>query len=81
MESGFDVLEEKVRRTAELVGRLRKENKALAEKVSDLEQRQATAPPSRELDEARRDAARLMQEREQIRARIARMVAALDALA
>jgi len=34
MEHGFDVLEEKVRRAAELVVRLRKENKALLEDMA-----------------------------------------------
>ena len=50
MENGFELLEEKVRKAAELVKRLRKENKALEEQLAGRRGRAL----SRSCDEAAR---------------------------
>jgi predicted RNase H-like nuclease (RuvC/YqgF family) len=91
MEHGFDLLEEKVRKAADLVKRLRKENKALEDDVvkaksrlQEAERRLASlekeAAPShgKEAEGLSREIATLRHEREEIRKRIAKLVDVLD---
>ena len=91
MEHGFDLLEEKVRKAADLVKRLRKENKALEDDVvkaksrlQEAERRLASlekeAAPShgKETEGLSREVATLRHEREEIRKRIAKLVDVLD---
>ena len=95
MENSFDLLEEKVRRTADLVGRLRKENKALeddlgrarvrleeAEKgLRSLErERGAKSADAGQLDALGKEVKVLRQEREDVRGRIAKLVEILEGL-
>lgn len=95
MENPFGQLEEKVRRTAELVKRLRRENKALedelgqsrgrlqeAEKsLSALEQQTgAKGASGREREANEQELQALRQEREEVRRRISALVEILDAL-
>ena len=95
MEKGFDLLEEKVRKAADLVARLRRENASLLDeakrlrgRVQDLEQAAHAADKGRagSAEEVRRVAGleqevkTMRQERDLIRQRIARIVAALDAI-
>jgi uncharacterized protein involved in exopolysaccharide biosynthesis len=93
MENSFDLLEERVRRTADLVKRLRKENKGLeddlarargrldeAEKtLSGLERdRGAQAEKAGQADLLGKELKVLRQEREDVRLRIAKLVEILD---
>jgi predicted nucleic acid-binding Zn-ribbon protein len=94
MEEGFELLEEKVRKAADLVKRLRKANHDLEEersrlgaRVKEAEKRLDTLEKQRgsSHDAPRRDAlaeevAGLRHEREEIRKRIARLVEVLDGL-
>jgi chromosome segregation ATPase len=93
MENGFDLLEEKVRKAAELVKRLRKENKALGESaeeargriremeklVAGLDRERAQASGGRDTD-LEREVKALRQQRDEIRQRIARLVEVLESL-
>lgn len=94
-DNAFDVLEDKVRKAAELVQRLRAENGDLERqaaearakleeaehKLQTLAREQAGAVEAgRELDTARREVQTLRHEREQVRTRIARMVELLEGL-
>jgi len=95
VEKGFDLLEQKVRKAAELVKRLQGENKALGAELADAQSRLKQA--ARELDTAEkhrgpapedakkfealsREVKDLRGERDEIRARIARLVEVLDGL-
>jgi FtsZ-binding cell division protein ZapB len=95
MEEGFELLEEKVRKAADLVKRLRKANRELEEergrlgaRVREAEKRLDQIEKHRGAaadDGPRRDAlaeqvASLRHEREEIRKRIARLVEVLDGL-
>jgi chromosome segregation ATPase len=95
MENGFDLLEEKVRRTVDLVKRLRKENKALDEDLArararldqaqkaleSLErERGAQSAQSGHLESLGKELKVLRQEREEVRGRIAKLVEALNGL-
>ena len=93
MDNGFDLLEEKVRKTADLVKRLRNDNKSLAEelgkaraRLNDAEQklevleRGARNTEGGEAEALRAEVRTLRQEREDVRARIARLVEALEGL-
>jgi predicted nucleic acid-binding Zn-ribbon protein len=94
VEEGFELLEEKVRKAADLVKRLRKANRDLEEersrlgtRVKEAEKRLDTLEKQRGSsdDRPRRDAlaeevAGLRHEREEIRRRIARLVEVLDGL-
>jgi predicted RNase H-like nuclease (RuvC/YqgF family) len=95
MENSFDVLEEKVRKAADLVRRLRKENQSLDEalgkskdrlaeaerKLAHLEQdRGAAAEGAREAEAAQRELKALRREREEIKNRIGRIVEILEGL-
>ena len=92
MDHGFDVLEDKVRKAADLVVRLRKENGALeadlgkararlqeAEKrLTSLEaDRPTTGPDAAAMG---RELALLQKERDEIRLRLAKIVEILDIL-
>ena len=93
MENGFDLLEEKVRKAAELVKRLRRENKALGEsaeeargrlremekRLADADGERAQASGARETD-LEREVGALRQQRDDVRQRIARLVEVLDNL-
>ena len=95
MEEGFELLEEKVRKAADLVKRLRKANRDLEEersrlgaRVKEAEKRLDTLEKQRgsSSDDGRRrevlaeEVAGLRHEREEIRRRIAKLVEVLDAL-
>ena len=93
MENGFDLLEEKVRKAAELVKRLRKDNKVLGESAAEarerlhemekrlagLDRERAQASGGRETD-LEREVKALRQQRDEVRQRIARLVEVLDNL-
>ena len=95
MQDGFEVLEEKVRKAADLVKRLRKANHDLEEERGRLgtrlkeaekrldaleKQQSASTADARRGQAVSEEAARWRQEREEIRRRIERMVEVLDTL-
>ena len=93
MESGFDQLEQKVRKAADVVRGLRTENKSLQEELSRLRgrlhdaektaaEKPKGAPPedTRKLDALGKEIEGLRAERDEIRRRIAKLVQVLDAL-
>jgi predicted nucleic acid-binding Zn-ribbon protein len=95
MDNPFELLEEKVRKAAELVRALRKENKSLeqelvkargrlheAEKRLDASEREAKGAggSTRELETLQRELKGLLQERAEVRDRIAKLVEVLDSL-
>ena len=79
MDSGFDELEQKVRKAADVVRRLRQENEALRK---EAETRRAAPPPEdgRKAEALGKELEGLRGERDEIRRRIARLVQVLDAL-
>jgi chromosome segregation ATPase len=93
METGFDQLEEKVKKAADVVRRLRGENKSLQEelgraksRLQDVEKAAADKPKGPSPEEARRlesmgkEIEGLRAEREEVRRRIGKLVQVLDAL-
>ena len=85
MESGFDELEQKVRKAADVVRRLRQENESLRKEADaqrrEAEARKAAPPPDDKRAEALgKEVAGLRAERDEIRRRIAKLVQVLDAL-
>jgi predicted RNase H-like nuclease (RuvC/YqgF family) len=95
MENAFGLLEEKVRKAAELVTRLRRDNKSLEDelgqargrlqeaerRVSALEgQAAGAASKGRERDAAEAELKGLRREREEVRRRIAGLLEILDGL-
>lgn len=95
METGFELLEEKVRKAAELVRRLRKENKGLEDdlgkakaRLQDAEKKllglekeiQARGAGAEEAETLRAEVKGLRKEREDVRGRIAKLVEILDSL-
>jgi chromosome segregation ATPase len=91
MEMSFDLLEERVKKAAELVQRLRKENKAVEEdlararsRLEEAERRlegleKAHVPDrSREVEALQKDLQALRKEREEVRSRIGKLVEILD---
>ena len=96
MEQGFELLEEKVRKAADLVKRLRKANHELEEerarlgaRVKEAEKRldglekqrsSSSGDDTRRREAADAEVASLRHEREEIRWRIARLVEVLDGL-
>lgn len=94
MEEGFELLEEKVRKAADLVKRLRKANRDLedersrlgarvkeAEKRLDqLEKQRGSSGDGPRREALAEELAGLRHEREEIRRRIARLVEVLDGL-
>ena len=95
MEDGFELLDQRVRKAAELVKRLRKENKSLeddlatargrlkeAEKNFDGLQKELQSSSGRgaEVDALKSDLEALRQEREEVRRRIAKLATVLEEL-
>jgi FtsZ-binding cell division protein ZapB len=93
VEEGFELLEEKVRKAADLVKRLRKANHDLedersrlgarvkeAEKRLDTLEKQRGAADGHRRDALAEEVAGLRHEREEIRRRIAKLVEVLDGL-
>jgi predicted nucleic acid-binding Zn-ribbon protein len=92
-DDGFELLEEKVKRAAELVKTLRQENKELdqqrlaaearlkdAEKgLASLEKQKGTAAADhKRVEQLDQEVSTLRHEREEVRRRIAKLVAVLD---
>ena len=82
MENAFDQLEEKVKKAAEVVKRLRQENRTLQEELGRIREKGkgASAEESRRTDALGQEVKDLRAEREEIRRRIAKLVQVLDAL-
>ena len=95
VDKGFELLEQKVRKAAELVKRLQGDNKALttqlAEAQSRLKQaardleaaekhREPSAEEAKKLEALHRELQDLRGEREEIKTRVARLVEVLDTL-
>ncbi len=95
MENSFDLLEEKVRKAADLVRKLRKEKQAFEEEAAkakgalkDAEKqlhaaqkdKGASAEQQAQLDSLQKEIATLRQERTEVRNRIARLVEVLEDL-
>jgi predicted nucleic acid-binding Zn-ribbon protein len=95
MDDSFELLEEKVRRAAELVTRLRNENEELRadlarmrprlqeteKKIEGFEKaRSAGAGDARQLEALGRELRGLREEREEVRRRIGRLVEILDGM-
>lgn len=95
VEKGFELLEQKVRKAAELVKRLQGENKALSTQLGEAQSRlkqaareleaarsRREAPPedARKLEALSREVEDLRAEREEIKTRVARLVEVLDTL-
>ena len=94
-QQGFELLEQRVRKAAELVKRLRQENESLAEGQARLQrrldeaerslaaaqkQRQASGDGAQELESARGELKALRQERDEVRRRIEKLVEVLEGL-
>lgn len=95
MENSFELLEERVRKTADLVKRLRRENKGLEEdlgkarvrlqeaekRLESLERDKGPAVDhAKEIEGMSRDLRTLRQERDEVRNRIGKLVEVLDSL-
>lgn len=95
MQDGFELLEEKVRKAADLVKKLRRENKALEEDVTKSKWRVQEAEKrlqalEREAQQAgatngdaqalQQELQALQQEREEVRRRISKLVEVLEGL-
>jgi predicted nucleic acid-binding Zn-ribbon protein len=86
MDKTFDLLEERIRKTAAVVERLRKDNatleqelKAARRRLEDAEKRpKAAAVDSGKVSALEGELSQLRQEREEIRTRIARLVDVLE---
>jgi FtsZ-binding cell division protein ZapB len=79
MDSAFDQLEEKVKKAAEALRRLRQENRTLQEEAERLKKGAAAASDTRKVDALQEEIQGLRAEREEIRRRIAKLVQVLDA--
>ena len=94
MEEGFELLEEKVRKAADLVKRLRKANQDLEEerarlgtrvkeaerRLEALEKGHGSAEEGRRREAVDEELGALRREREEIRRRLARLLEVLDGL-
>jgi len=94
MEQGFDLLEEKVRKAAELVRRLRKENEGLEDELAKeqdrlresekrlaaLEKERASTRGGPEVDELQAEVRSLRQQKDEVRKRVERIVEVLESL-
>lgn len=81
MENGFDRLEEKVRKTVEVVKRLRKENTEISARLHAAEkQHGASAEAQKQLDALEKELKALKSERAEVKDRIGRLVEVLDNL-
>jgi FtsZ-binding cell division protein ZapB len=94
MEEGFELLEQKVRKAADLVKRLRKANHDLEEererlasrlkeaerRLDALEKGRGSSEEARRRESVDEEVAALRREREEIRRRIGKLVEVLDGL-
>ena len=95
VDKGFEQLEQKVRKAADLVKRLQGENKALATQLTEAQsrvkhsareleaaqqRREPSAEDAKKLQALLREVEDLRGEREEIKVRIARLVEVLDSL-
>jgi chromosome segregation ATPase len=91
MEKSFDLLEERVKKAADLVQRLRKENKSIQEDLGRarsrlteaekrLEELENAPDASEEVQGLQKDLQALRKEREEVRTRIGKLVEILDGL-
>lgn len=81
MENGFDRLEEKVKKTVEVVKRLRKENAEVTARLHAAEKAQgASAEVQKQLDALDKELKALRAERSEVKERIGRLVEVLDNL-
>jgi predicted RNase H-like nuclease (RuvC/YqgF family) len=95
VEDGFDLLEQKVRKAADLVRRLQGENKELRTELSRAQgrlgevesrldaadrRRGSSEEETQKMDGLAREVRTLRQEREEVRTRIAKLVEVLDSL-
>lgn len=95
MEDGFILLEDKVRKAADLVKRLKKANKELEDELGKLrpraqeaekkvevleKQRSSAAEEGRRLEALGQELRALKAEREEVRQRVARLVEVLEGL-
>jgi uncharacterized coiled-coil DUF342 family protein len=84
MENAFDQLEERVKKAADVVKRLRQENKGLQDELSRVRPRLLEAEKmgeeTRRTEALGQEVKELRAEREEIRRRIAKLVQVLDAL-
>ena len=78
MENAFDQLEERVKKAADVVKRLRHENKGLLEALE--KGKGPSAEETRRAEALAQEVKELRAEREEIRRRIAKLVQVLDAL-
>jgi chromosome segregation ATPase len=95
VDKGFDLLEQKIKKTVELVRRLQSENKSLSAQLGESQARLKQAAKDQEAAEKQRgpspedqkkiealsrEVKDLQGEREEFKARLARVVQALDSL-
>ena len=95
MDDSFELLEQRVRKAAELVRGLRERNRALERDVGEAKtglkdaqkrlgalekQRQSTSARTKEHESLKREVETLLQEREEVRDRIGKLVKVLDEL-
>ena len=95
MDKGFDLLEQKVRKAADLVKRLSAENKSLGAQLGDAQarlkqagrdlevaqhKRDLSPEDARKIEGLTREVEDLRGEREEIKKRVARLVEVLDTL-
>jgi len=91
MEKSFDLLEERVKKAAELVQRLRKENKGIQEDLGRarsrlheaekrLEELENASQASEQVEDLKKDVQALRKEREDVRARIGKLAEILEGL-
>ncbi len=81
METSFDRLEERVRKTVEVVKRLRKENAGLVARLEAVaKQHGATTEAQKQLDALDQELRALKAERAEVKDRIAKLVEVLDNL-
>jgi FtsZ-binding cell division protein ZapB len=81
MDTSFDRLEEKVRKAADVVKRLRKENADLLSRLGAAEKKEgASAETQKQLEGLERELKALRNERTEVKERIARLVEVLDNL-
>jgi predicted RNase H-like nuclease (RuvC/YqgF family) len=95
VDKGFELLEQKVRKAAELVKRLQGENKALSAQLGEAQKhlkqagreleaargrRESSPEEAQKLEALGREVEDLRAEREEIKTRVARLVEVLDTL-
>lgn len=95
MQDSFDILEEKVKKAADLVKRLRKDNKSLEDQLKDNKARLAeaekklsgfeqqlgdSAGSAAKIDALTAEIASLRSDQDQVRTRVAKIVSLLESL-